>query len=169
MLSNPDARGGLRSQLPELAPGAVLSAFKSAVRSKDQRKSGGELACRVPASRELRLAVGLCNHLPQGPETHSIRLQPLGKVLQSLQKRRSRFAGEEHLLQLRALSHTLASRCCVLYNSNNGLLGDALGDHDVQPGLQLGEAAHALLLRQVNLGVRSSKLQLRSAAGNHSP
>ena len=31
-------------------------------------------------------------------------------------------------------------RCCVLYNSNNGLLGDALGDHDVQPGLQLSEA-----------------------------
>ena len=30
-------------------------------------------------------------------------------------------------------------RCCVLYNSNNGLLGDALGDHNVQPGLQLRE------------------------------
>ncbi|CAJ1422509.1 unnamed protein product, partial [Effrenium voratum] len=48
------------------------------------------------------LAVGVCNRLPQGPETHSIRLQT-----------------------------------CVLYNSNNGLMGDAIGDHNVVAGLAL--------------------------------
>ena len=73
-----------------------------------------------------RLAVGLCNHLPQGPETHSIRLQPLGLAW----LRRENFWKARGIL-----------RCCVLYNSNNGLLGDALGDHDVQSGLQLSEAA----------------------------
>lgn len=50
------------------------------------------------------LAVGLCNHVPQGTEIHSIRLQN-----------------------------------CVLYNSNNGVLGDILGEHDVKPKLELKE------------------------------
>jgi len=50
------------------------------------------------------LAIGVCNHIPQGTEIHSIRLQ-----------------------------------CCVLYNSNNGVLGDVLGEHDVQPKLELKE------------------------------
>ncbi|CAK8988223.1 Malonyl-CoA-acyl carrier protein transacylase [Durusdinium trenchii] len=50
------------------------------------------------------LAIGVCDHLPSGPETHSIHLQS-----------------------------------CVLYNSNNGLLGDCIAEHDVKGGLMLAE------------------------------
>ncbi|CAE8668115.1 unnamed protein product [Polarella glacialis] len=48
------------------------------------------------------LAIGLCGHIPQGPEVHSIRLQG-----------------------------------CMLYNSNNGLMGDSILDHDLPKGIQL--------------------------------
>merc|ERR1712032_539366 len=52
------------------------------------------------------LAIGLCGHIPQGAEVHSIRL-----------------------------SHA------VLYNSNNGIIGDCVAQHDVAKGIQLGDGA----------------------------
>merc|ERR1719409_2542850 len=52
------------------------------------------------------LAVGVCNHVPQDAEIHTIRLTN-----------------------------------SVLYNSNNGLVGDAFGAEDVAKGLQLNKGS----------------------------
>jgi len=35
--------------------------------------------------------------------------------------------------------HSIHLHCCQLYNSNNGLIGDCISEHDVRPGLQLKE------------------------------
>jgi len=52
------------------------------------------------------LAVGLCGHVPQGAEVHTIRLAD-----------------------------------SVMYNSSNGLVGDAFAGHDVAKGVQLTEGS----------------------------
>lgn len=52
------------------------------------------------------MAIGICNHMPQASEIHSIRLAN-----------------------------------SILYNSNNGIMGDAYGAEDVTKGLQLAEGA----------------------------
>jgi len=102
------------TQLPIEASGEVLETIKSVHPGWQVIGAQNALPVSSPSYFEMSIlanpdsrggmAIGICNHIPTGPETHSIRLE-----------------------------------CCVIYNSNNGVIGDAIGDHDVQPGLEMNQ------------------------------
>jgi len=50
-------------------------------------------------------------------------------------------------------THSIRLQQCVLYNSNNGLLGDSIGEHDVQGGLKLSDGESLGVCHEVILGV----------------